>query len=158
MVYVVAAYSITVVVLGLYGVLLAHRSRLLRLEEDAVPGAARSGRAADPRRGFDLGAALLAPFWLLAHGMPGMGLLLLVPCLALAPLVARGLWLPALFVALVPIAAGAALGFAGHRIAAERTGLTDPRALARRQLPWALAGMALWTFVLPWALYLVGAD
>ncbi|MEZ4291050.1 MAG: hypothetical protein R3E53_11180 [Myxococcota bacterium] len=157
MVYVVAAYSITVVVLGLYGVLLAHRSRLLRLEEDAVPGAARSGRAADPRRGFDLELRCSHPL-AARDGMPGMGLLLLVPCLALAPLVVRGLWLPALFVALVPIAAGAALGFAGHRIAAERTGLTDPRALARRQLPWALAGMALWTFVLPWALYLVGAD
>lgn len=154
MIYTVAAYSITLGVLALYLVLLQHRRRTV-----AEQVARRAGlEIADARAGFNAGALLLAPLWLLRHGMRIPGVLLLLPCLAIVPLYQRGLRIPLLFVAIVPLAAGAALGFVGNRIAVKNTGLTQPGALSADQLPWALAGIVLYAFVLPWLwLFLRGA-
>lgn len=150
MIYAIAAYSITIGALALYGVILQHRAR--------AHGATRSGESADdPRRGFNVGAALVAPFWLWGHGMQlagaGLGLL----CLALVPLYTQAMWIPMLFVGIVPLAAGAALGVVGNRIAVEHTGLEDAAAFSTSQLPWAVAGIALYTIVLPWAWYFITA-
>lgn len=150
MIYVIAAYSITLGVLALYLVLLQHRRR-----ESAEQLARQAGlEISDPRAGFNVGALLLAPFWLMGHGMVPMGLLLLVPWLAVVPLYQRELWIPLLFVAIVPAAAAAALGFVGNRIAVKHTGLQQPGAFSASQLPWAIAGIVLYAFVLPWIWYL----
>lgn len=149
MVYALAAYTITLGALGLYWALLAHR----RAEYAAARARATGGALEDPRRGFNLGAALLAPLWMLQHGMAVAGVLLLVPALAIVPLIQRELWLPLLFVATVPIAAGAALGFVGNRIAVAHTGLEDPAAFSAKQLPWTLGAVAFYTIVLPWTWY-----
>jgi hypothetical protein len=148
-IYVLAAYSITLGVLALYLVLLQHRRR-----ESAEQLARHAGLPiSDPRAGFNAGAMLLAPFWLMGHGMLPMGLLLLVPCLVVVPLYQRGLWIPLLFVAIVPAAAAAALGFVGNRIAVKYTGIQQPGAFSASQLPWAIAGITLHVFVLPWVWY-----
>ncbi len=147
MVYTIAAYSITLGVLGLYWAVLAHRRREFA-ESQAL---ATQGALEDPRKGFNVGAFLLAPVWMLRHGMMLPGALLLAPCLALGPLYLREMWVPLIFVAVVPVAAGAALGFVGNRIAVSHTGLEAPGAFSGTQLPWALAGIALHTVVLPWA-------
>lgn len=149
MIYVLAAYSITLGVLALYLVLLQHRRR-----ESAEQLARQAGLPiSDPRAGFNAGAMLLAPFWLMGHGMLSMGLLLLVPCLVVVPLYQRGLFIPVLFVAIVPAAAAAALGFVGNRIAVKHTGIQQPGAFSANQLPWAIAGIVLYVFVLPWVWY-----
>ncbi len=149
MIYVLAAYSITLGVLALYLVLLQHRRR-----ESAEQLARQAGLPiSDPRAGFNAGAMLLAPFWLMAHGMVPMGVLLLVPCLVVVPLYQRALWIPLLFVAIVPAAAAAALGFVGNRIAVKYTGIQQPGAFSASQLPWAIAGIALHVFVLPFVWY-----
>ncbi len=145
MIYALAAYSVTIGVLALYLVLLQHRRR-----EYAAALEARGGRGAiDPRTGLNVGALLLAPLWMLRHGLVVPGALLLVAWLAILPLVLRGLWLAALFVAMVPLAAGAALAFVGNRIAVAHTGIEAPGAFSASQLPWAVAGIALYAFVLP---------
>ena len=152
MVYTLAAYTITVGVLALYGVMLQHRNRV------ATAVLARSdGRPApDASRGFNLGALLLAPLWMLAHGMRAPGVLALGAWLALWPAYQHLSWVAALFVGTIPLAAGAALGFVGNRIAVAATGVDEADALSARQLPWALGGIILYVFVLPWGLYLAG--
>ncbi len=147
MIYTVAAYSITFGVLGLYWVLLDHRRR-----ESAELYARATGEALEePGRGFNVGAALLAPIWMLFHGMRVPGLLLLLPVVALFPLIQREMWTAALFVSAVPAAAGAALGFVANRIGVSHTKLDSPAAWSRSQRPWALGAIGLYTIVLPWA-------
>lgn len=158
MVYTLAAYTITLGSLGLYLVLLQHRAR--QLGAAAVGGSAAAAGSdgtagADAARGFNVGALLLAPIWMLRHGLALPGALLLVPCVAIGPLLARELWIPLLFVGAVPLAAGAALGFVGNRIAAAHTGIRDAGRLSASQLPWAVAGVVLHVFVLPWVVYLL---
>jgi len=148
-IYALAAYSITLVVLALYLVLLQHRRR-----QSAEEVARRLGReGADPGAGFNAGAMLLAPIWMLRHGMMLPGAILLVACLAVVPLYQREMWIPLLFVAVIPVAAGAALGFVGNRIAVQHTGLDHAGDVSASQLPWAVAGVVLYLFVLPWAWY-----
>jgi hypothetical protein len=152
-IYTIAAYSITLGSLALYLVLLQHRRRefageLARLD---------SGPLMDPRSGFNVGAFLLAPIWMLRHGMVLPGVVVIVPWLAIVPLYLAGVWIPLLFVAMVPIAAGAALLFVGNRIAVAHTGLEDPGDFSASQLPWALAGVTLYLVVLPWLWYLAMA-
>jgi len=146
-IYTLAAYSLTFGALGLYWALLAHRRRasaeLAALATGITP--------ADPREGFNVGAALLAPFWLLRHGQPMLGLLLLVPVLVVFPLMAREMWIPALFVGAVPAAAGAALGFVANRIGVAHTKIAASAAWSAHQRPWVLAAVILYTVVLPWA-------
>ncbi|MBB84125.1 MAG: hypothetical protein CL931_09995 [Deltaproteobacteria bacterium] len=153
MIYAIAAYSITLGVLGLYWAVLAHR----RVEIEAAHARAAGEALADPRKGFNAGALLLAPFWMLKHGMTIPGALLLVPTIAIVPLAQREMWIPLLFVGTVPFAAGAALSFVGNRIAVAHTGLEAPDAYSASQLPWTLAGIALYTIVLPWAWYFTQA-
>ena len=89
--------------------------------------------------------------------MPLPGALLLVPTVAVIPLYAKQLWIPLLFVGLLPLAAGAALGVVANRIAVAHTGLEQPGEFSASQLPWALAGIVLYFFVLPWAWYFTTA-
>lgn len=145
MIYAIASYSITFGALGVYWVVTAHRRR-----ESAEAYARATGAALeDPRVGFHPGAALLAPLWMLRHGMVVPGALLLVPLVALVPLLAREMFVPALFVGAVPAAAGAALGLVANRIGVGHTGLDTPAAWSASQLPWSLAGVVLYTVVLP---------
>ena len=146
MVYALAAYSITLGVLGLYWAVLAHR----RVEIETAHARAAGKTLPDPRKGFNAGALLLAPFWMLKHGMTIPGALLLIPTVAIVPLIEREMWLPLVFVGTVPLAAGAALAFVGNRIAVAHTGVEDADAYSASQLPWALAGIALYTVVFPW--------
>jgi len=151
LVYTIAAYSITVGVLALYGVLLQHRRRVV----EATASRIGSGAAADPTRGFNLGAMLLAPIWMMAHGMRIGGVLLLGVWAAIWPLAQQGFWHAIPFVGAIPLAAGAALGFVGNRIAVQHRGagradVGQAETLSASQLPWALAGIALYVFVLPW--------
>ena len=150
MIYTLAAYSITAGVLALYGVLMQHRRRVV----EATLSSNGSGPASDPTRGFNLGAMLLAPFWMMAHGMRWGGALLLVVWVALWLLAQQQAWLAILFVGAIPLAAGAALGFVGNRIAAGHRGLGRAETFSVSQLPWALAGIALHVFVLPWVVLL----
>jgi hypothetical protein len=149
-IYTLAAYSITIGVLALYGVVLQHRNRA------AATTLARAGRssAPDPRKGFNLGALLLAPFWMFAHGMRLPGVVVLMAWIALWPLFRQAPWIPIVFVGAIPLAAGAALGLVGNRIAFAELGAENADALSASQLPWALAGIVLHVFVFPWAAYL----
>lgn len=149
MAYAIAAYSITIGVLALYGLSMRHRERVTAVEL----ARAASLPLANGRQGFNVGAALLAPIWMWAHGLRLPGALLGVLCLALWPLAKQGLWTPFLFVAAVPVAAGAALGFVGNRIAAEFRANDEPAALSASQLPWALAGIVFHVLLLPWVVY-----
>lgn len=152
MVYVIAAYTITVGVLALYGLTMRHRECVAAAERlSASPAAASESVTAI--KGFNLGASLLAPVWMWAHGLRLPGLGVLGACLALGPLAIKGLWTPFVFVAMVPVAAGCALGFVGNRIASQARGLAEPSALSASQLPWAIAGIVLHVFVLPWLVY-----
>ena len=150
MVYVIAAYTITVGTLALYGALLQHRARMLAIDDRA--GMA-SPAMSDPRRGFNLGAALLAPLWMLGHGLRIPGFVLALLWLAMIPLYARGLRIPLGMVASVVVAAGAALGVVGNRIVVERSSSGDLRERSARQWPWTAAGIVLYAFVLPWLWY-----
>ena len=96
---------------------------------------------------------MLAPLWMMRHGLVLPGALLLLPCLALVPLCLREMWTPLLFVGAIPLAAGAALGFVGNRIAVAHTGEHDLARFTDSQQPWANAGIVLHIFVLPWAVY-----
>lgn len=154
MVYAIAAYTITFGVLGLYWAVLSHR----RTERVEAHARATGGRLEDPRRGWNVGAFFLAPLWMVRHGLALPGALLLVPALAAPVLLVRELWTPLLFVGSLPVAAGAALAFVGNRIGVAHTGLEAPAAFSASQLPWALAGIALYTIVLPWGwFFLQGA-
>ncbi|MEZ4332357.1 MAG: hypothetical protein R3F35_11420 [Myxococcota bacterium] len=146
MVYVLAAYTITIGVLLIYGVLLQHRARLARAR------LAGAGLAASPEqaRGFNLGAALLAPFWAIAHGQPAIGGTLLVTWVAFAAAQASGLRLAVLLLGPLLIGASLFFGVVGNRIVAARSGGRDPIRCERGQLPWALAGAVLYAVVLPW--------
>ncbi len=146
MVYAVAAYSITLGVLALYGVLLTHRSRVAAL----ALARAGVGTAADPQKGFNVGAALLAPFWLWVHGQRLAGVGLLAAWGVLIPMLMGGAWGVFAFVVPLPFAAGAALGFVGHRIARAHRGDEDPLAYWSSQLPWAVTGIVVYAFVAPW--------
>ena len=149
MIYVIAAYSITLSALALYGVLLQHRGRVFSADQDA----ATTGTAGGPPSGFNIGAALLSPIWMWGHGMrlPGVGLFALFA--AMVPLFDREMWIPLLFVAMLPIAAGAALGFVGNRIATGHRGVESLAEFSASQLPWAIAGVTIYAFVLPWVWY-----
>jgi hypothetical protein len=149
LVYAIAAYTITIGTLAIYAVLIQYRQRV------AFATLAQSGGVAarDPRTGFNLGAALLAPFWMWANGLRMAGASLLAVTLAIGPLARDERWIPLLFVVMIPVAAGAALGFAGNRIAYARLGTEDPAAFAASQLPWAIAGIVLHAVVLPWACF-----
>jgi hypothetical protein len=149
LVYTLAAYTITIGSLALYWVLQQHRQRSHAIELAAAIGEP----SAAPQTGFNVGAALLAPVWMVAHGLVLPGSLLLLPCLAVVPLYVQGLMVPLLFVALVPISAGAALGIVGNRIAVAHRGLEDPAAFAASQLPWAIAGIVFHVLVMPWLLF-----
>lgn len=149
MIYAIAAYSITLGVLALYLVLLQHRQRQYADERASLS----AGEPLDPRKGFNAGACLLAPLWMLGHGMPIPGAALLLLSAAAVALYLREMWIPLIFVSIVPLAAGAALGFVGNRIAAAHTGLDRAGPVSESQLPWALAGITLHAFVLPWAWY-----
>ena len=149
LIYVLAAYSITIGTLALYGVLLQHRGRSYALDQSAAPGESAPGRSL----GFNLGAALLSPFWMWQHGMRAAGAVVFVLCLALVPLYEREMWIPLLFIAMVPLAAGTALGFVGNRIATNHRASETATEFAASQLPWAIAGVGLFTIVLPWLWY-----
>jgi hypothetical protein len=152
-IYVIAAYTITLSALALYGVLLGHRRRAFAAEQDTMTG----GAAGSLPRGFNVGAALLSPLWMWGHGLrlPGAGLFVL--CTAMVPLYGRGMWIPFLFVGMVPLAAGAALGFVGNRIAVSHRGAESLADFSASQLPWATAGVTLYAFVLPWVWYFASA-
>jgi len=152
-IYVIAAYTITLSALALYGVLLQHRGRAFSADQDAMT----LGAEGRPPRGFNVGAALLPPVWMWAHGMrlPGAGLFVL--CTAMVPLYARGMWIPFLFVAMVPLAAAVALGFVGNRIAVAHRGIESQADFSASQLPWAMVGVMLFAFALPWAWYFMNA-
>lgn len=153
MIYVIAAYTITLGVIALYGVLLQHRERVFAADE----GAMTIGTAGGPPRGFNVGAALLCPFWMWAHGMRLPGVVLLVSWAAMLPLYDRAMWIPFLFVAMVPLAAGAALGFVGNRVAVAHRGVESLADFSASQLPWATAGITLFAFVFPWIWYFLNA-
>lgn len=154
MIYAMAAYTITLGVLALYGVMLQHRSRVFLADQDTI----RDGGAQGLPRGFNLGAALLSPFWMWTHGMRLPGAIMLGFFAALVPLYDGALWLPMLFVGMVPLAAGAALGLVGNRIAIAHRGPESVASFSSSQLPWALMGIVLFTIVLPWVWYFVYAS
>lgn len=155
MVYTIAAYSITIGVLALYAVLLQHRARVAAAALASEAGTNPLESTAS--RGINVGAALLAPVWMWAHGLRLPGAIIGLATLAIVPLALRasadGSWLPVVFVGAIPVAAGAALAFSGNRIAADYRGLSDPAELSATQLPWALIGITLHVFVLPWAIF-----
>jgi prolipoprotein diacylglyceryltransferase len=150
LIYTIAAYSITVGTLALYGVFMQHRGHVY---SDLIASSSRSASVAESTRGFNMGAALLAPFWLWKHGMRAPGGVLIIMCAAIVPLYERELWVPLLFVAMVPVAAGAALGFVGNRIAMNHRRAESLSKFSASQLPWAIAGVCLFAIVLPWLWY-----
>lgn len=173
MVYVLAAYTLTIGVLVLYGVLLQYRARIARTRLVAAHG---GSAVEDPgfARGFNLGAALLAPFWALSHGLAAAGAALLAALIGFVALVAaRPPSMQTATLALASLLIGGALfcGVIGNRVvaAAARAALHETKdlpataretssagvavELATRELSWAVAGTLLHTVVLPWACY-----
>ena len=149
MVYTIAAYTITIGVLALYCAMIQHRQRVAALLlADATGSVVR-----DPRAGFNLGAALLPPFWMWAHGMRLPGALALIVTIAAGTFYYLEMWMPMFLAAGLLLAAGAALCVAGNRIAANSPALDDPASFAASQLPWALAGIVLDIVVLPWVYF-----
>ena len=149
MIYAIAAYSITVGTLALYGVLMQHRALVYT---DLLASLTRTPSSASGAN-FNLGAALLAPLWLCKHGMRAPGGVLFLFYLAAAPLLEGEMWIPLLFVAIVPLAAGAALGFVGNRIAMNHRSAETPAEFSSSQLPWSLASVCLFAVVFPWLWY-----
>jgi hypothetical protein len=145
-IYAIAAYTITLGILSLYGVMLQHRSRVHAADLNAI----QTPDALGPPRGFNLGAALLSPFWMWAHGMRVPGAVLFGFWAAIVPLYEMQMRLPLVFIGMVPLAAGAALGFVGNRIAVEHRGAENLAAFSNSQVPWATSGIALYTVILPW--------
>ena len=154
MIYVVAAYTITLSALALYCVFLQHRGRVFAADQDATTNVLAAGLP----RGFNLGAALLSPLWMWKHGMRLPGLVLLVFFGAALLLYWRQMWIPFLLAAMVPLAAGAAVGFVGNRIAVGHRGAETVAEFSASQIPWAMAGIGVYTFVLPWAWYFLYAS
>lgn len=155
MVYVIAAYTITIGTLAIYGILMRHRQHVAMASLARLGGIDGVGRSAlDSLKGFNVGAALLPPLWMWAHGLRVPGAVLLVISLSIIPLMLLGYWIPSLAAAAIPIAAGAALGFSGNQIAMKNLEIEDAAVLAARQLPWALAGIVLHVIVLPWCYFL----
>lgn len=165
LVYAVAAYSITLGVLLVYGVVIHHRTRLVRAE---LALRARGDRARDFAagvlfRGFNLGAALLAPLWSLVHGPRAAALALIAAWIACIASQLAGNRLVTLVLASFLLGSALFMGAVGNRLLAARIAAPqgeaeDPFALAGRQARWALAGALLYTVVLPWACYFwVGA-
>jgi hypothetical protein len=148
-VYVIAAYSITISVLAIYGVLLQHRAQTAR--------ARVAGRSGGPgvalAQGFNLGAALLAPFWAWFHGLRAVGATLILTGVVLALAFSSGLRWPVMGLTAILAAAAVGLGVVGNRIAAGQLVGVDPDGFYSRELRWALAGAVLFTLVLPWACY-----
>jgi hypothetical protein len=149
LVYAIAAYSITLGVLALYGVLLQHQSRMA---EASLANAAAEG-GPQVLSGFNVGAFLLAPVWMLMHGLRVPGVLLLLVCAALGPLYFSGFPTATILVAILPVSAGAALGWVGNRLAFAHLGAGDPAAFAARQLSWAIVAIVLYAFILPWVIF-----
>lgn len=149
MIYVLAAYSITISVLAIYGVLLKHRAEVAR----AGVSSASAVAPADLARGFNLGAALLSPFWAWIHGLRAVGAALFLIGAALVCSFWSGQRWPALLLAAILAASGLVLGMFGNRIAAGDPATTDPAAFFTTQHRWALAGVVLHTIVLPWTCY-----
>lgn len=156
-VYVIAAYTIPLCTLALYAVFLRHRERVFAADAEAEATEAACGPSGEPTAGFNIGAALLSPVWMWGHGMRVPGALLLVLFGVMVPLSAREMWTPLLFVATVPLAAGAALGFVGNRIAVRHRGAESRAAFSKSQLPWATVGVLIYAVVLPWVWYFVFA-
>lgn len=161
MVYALAAYSITLGALLVYGILLQHRLRRARARAGGVSWA-------ELGRGFNLGAALLAPFWALAHGQRAAGAMLLASGIACVAARVGGLRLPALLLGSLLLGGAVFFGVVGNRVAAGTMAAGDVvvtqevagRAVedfARTQLGWSLAGALLFSVVLPWAGYFWGA-
>jgi hypothetical protein len=152
-IYVIAAYTITLGSLALYAVLLQYRGRAYAAEPDA----SGTGVAARLPRGFNIGAALLSPFWMWSHGLRLPGAILFALWVAMIPLYEREMWVPFLLVAGIPLAAGAALGFVANRIAAGHRGAESVAEFSASQLRWAIAGIGLYVIVLPWTWYFLNA-
>jgi hypothetical protein len=150
LIYVLAAYSITIGALMFYGVILQYRRRLVELDSPRPSASTRSPE-------FNLGAALLSPFWMWQHGMRAAGGGLFMLSLAMLPLYHQERWISFLFVAMVPLAAGTALGFIGHRIARTHRASQSPSDYLASQLPWTLAGIGLYSMILPWLWYFFSA-
>ena len=155
MIYVIAAYSITIGTLAIYGVLMQHRGRM-HLSEMA--GATDQSATDATPSGFNLGAALLTPFWMWMHGMRVAGLILFFFYLAMAPLYDLAMWAPLFIAAIVAGAVGVALGVVGNRIASSHRASATAAEFARGQLPWALAGVGVFTILAPWLWYFLLAE
>ncbi len=153
MIYVIAAYTITLGALALYGVLLQHRGRVFAVDAETMTTGSSDGTTGAVPLGFNVGAAFLSPIWMWRHGLRRPGVVLLVLYVALVPLYDRGMWIPFLFVAMVPLAAGAALGFVGNRIAVAHRGAERLAKFSASQLPWSTAGVVFSAIVLPWVWY-----
>jgi hypothetical protein len=145
LIYAIAAYSITLSALALYGVVLQHRARVYSANQGSSVGTVPGG--------FNLGAALLSPFWMWAHGMRLPGAILFGIGAAMIPFLGREMWIPAMLLASTALAAGAALGLVGNRIAFGHRGSEPLRDFSASQLPWAAIGVALYTIVFPWGWY-----
>jgi hypothetical protein len=145
LIYAIAAYSITLSALALYGVVLQHRARVYSLDQDSSAGIVPAG--------FNVGAALLSPFWMWAHGMRLPAALLFGIGAAMIPLLEREMWIPVMLLGSTLLAAGAALGFVGNRIAFGHRGNESLRDFSSSQLPWSTIGIALYTIVFPWGWY-----
>lgn len=156
MVYAIAAYSITLGVLLVYGVLVRSRARVARARLVARAQDGRSASAAasaELLRGFNLGAALLAPLWALVHGPRIAAIGLIGAWAGFAAAGQAGMQSAALGLASLLIGASAFFGAAGNRMLAARGDAGDPFERERGQARWALAGALLYTVVLPWAYY-----
>jgi len=154
-VYALAAYSITLGVLLVYGFWLQHRARVARVRVELAAGGAGAETAVRARlaRGLNPGAALLAPFWAWAHGLRGAGAGLVAATAALVWAQANGLRPAVLFLSSLLVGAICFFAVAGNRIALARTPRPDPAAFEAGQLPWAIAGALVHAFVVPWAWY-----
>lgn len=165
--YAIAAYSITLGALLVYGVWVQHRIRMARARQGGVS-------PAELGRGFNLGAALLAPLWALAHGQYALGATLGAGAIAFGAVSSAGLRLPALALGSLLLGGAVFFGVVGNRIAAARAlaaaGVAErasaeagvpgaeAEAVARTQLAWSLAGALLYTVVLPWAYHALRAS
>ena len=158
MIFVVAAYTITLGVLAFYGVLLQHRERVYGAAVGPIGSADATGEGGGASRGFNLGAMLLAPFWMWSHGMRLPGTILLGLEAGAFGLFLRGPGSGAgeigiLLLSIVLLAASVALGVVGNRVAVRHRGPESLAAFSASQFPWAVAGIVVYTVVLPWAWY-----
>lgn len=132
--YVIAAYAVALGTLTLYAVYLrAERGDLRQAAAQEPPQAVPDGNF-----GFNVGAALLAPVWLLAHGkgIAGGALLAAIAVAGLA-----GSRAVVVGVAAIAVAAGVYLGLNGNRIAARERKLRLLHRLAVDQRKWLYLGV-----------------